>query len=131
MAYNYSSDIADAKKEIKEFGQVVTWRRPTGTSSGSEPWKGSTNTETTYSVDFLWIPLNTKTLRAYEYFDKDDDYGEVTQSMRRGLLAGDQAFEPQLSDLIETPDGKIYNVMFIEPVALNGEAVIYKVSVRG
>lgn len=131
MAYDYSSDIADAKREIAEYGQTVTWRKGTGTQQTSEPWKGNTNTVTDYSVTFLWIPLNTKTLRANEYIDRDKDFGEITQSMRRGILAGGQSFEPHMNDLIITPDGKSYIVIFIEPTTFNGEAVMYKVSVNG
>ncbi len=117
----YDRQIANAKRQIAAKGQSVTWRvlRDGAPSDPSKPWKPSAGAPDNKTVKIVFLPFTTSNNQLIRYLKGT----EVTEGGLTGLM-GAVDFEPKAKDVV-IRDGKELVVKSIDPLAPNGEVVLY------
>ena len=124
----YAGIKATAARLIAAKGVEVTWAKVAAPATGGEPWNPQVNTDpeapapATYSPAVVFFPPGLQTQRTLQAL-----FGvEVPQSYEYGLLAGNVAFTPELSDVV-TRGGVVIPIVKVDTLAPNGSAVLHTV----
>lgn len=119
----FDRQIETAKRLIKKNGQLVTWRKLAATTpDASKPWLVAASTPTDYEdVSICFLPPGRVTQELIHYIKGSD----VTTGNVQGLMAA-QAFEPDAKDVVMR-DGKTLRIKSIDPLAPNGQSILYTI----
>lgn len=118
----YDEDIAAAQEMIAESGQLVTWRKLVDTPNASQPWKPSNAAPVDYlSIPIVFLPVG----RVNFEFIRALAGTEVAIGSLQGLM-GAVSFEPSIKDVV-IRGGKILNIKAIDPLAPNGDVILYTI----
>lgn len=120
----YDRQIATAKRLIAKKGEVVTWLPSTTVQDNSKPWQTTQpgGTHPSYNVSIAFIPISDNPIDALLRFVKGTS---VTDGTLKGYM-GQVPFAPATNDSI-VRDGKTYIVKSIDPLAPNGEPILYEI----
>lgn len=119
--------IETAKRLIAKNGANCTWRKlPDATPNTLEPWKVAAVTPIVYrNIKIVFLPY---TRMGYEFLrlltGTEIQIGDV-----KGLMA-QQAFSPSITDVIIHPDGTLYRINKIDPLAPDGTPIIYTLDLK-
>lgn len=119
----YDRQIATATRLIKAKGQSVTWRQIADGSPAdpSQPWKPGASANTDYTVDMVFLPEDR---RDYEFLFAMKGT-EVPIGKLTALMAA-VPFVPSIKDIV-IRDGVKYGIRSIDPLAPNGQVILYTV----
>lgn len=117
----YDRQIANAKRQIAEKGQSVTWRVQSNGApvDSSKPWKPSAGTPDDKTVKIVFLPLDLQTRKFLSYLK-----GTEVPTGSLGGLMGAVDFEPKLKDVV-IRDGKELVIRNFDLIAPNGEPILY------
>lgn len=116
----YDRQIANAQRLIAAKGVVCDWQSAEAGELVDEtkPWKPAAATPKEYQAAIVFLPKNTNT--AYLRHDnRGTPIGDLI-----GLM-GAVAFTPQIEDIIECPSGEKYRVGSADPIAPNGDVILW------
>jgi hypothetical protein len=120
----YNSAIATAERLIAKFGASCVWSKPAEADGTGDPWRDErTGMPEDFDVSIAFFSA------------KDLGYGttlalaamagtEVPDHNQMGLMAGGQAFDPELTDTLTFGEDTI-DVTKIDKLAPNGTPVLY------
>lgn len=117
----YARQIATAKRLITAKGKAVTWRSNSDGAPGdaSQPWKPGATAAIDYLVSIVFLPENRV---GYEWLVRMTN-SEIPEGSGYGLMHA-VTFEPTLKDVV-IKDGKELRIASIDPLAPNGEVILY------
>lgn len=117
----YDRQIENAKRQIKQKGQAVTWRiKSNGAPADpSKPWKPSAGTPEDKPVRIVFLPVGLQTRKFLRYFEGT----EIPTGSLSGLM-GAVDFEPAIKDVV-IRDGKQLTIRNFDVIAPNGEPILY------
>ena len=117
----YDKDISSAQKDIRDAGQVVTWRKPGAEIADSnEPWNVAADDPVNYTVSILFLPVSRI---GQELERKIDKAPESATGNEQGLM-GAVLFTPEVNDIVIRGTVE-YRVKTIDVLAPNGEPILY------
>ena len=119
----YDRQIATAARLVSKYGQPVTWRRVADGAPADplKPWKPTAATNTDVTVDMVFVPKGKNSEFLALMKGTEVPKGELV-----GYMAA-QSFTPTLKDLV-IRDGVALSVCSIDPIAPNGDVILYTVS---
>jgi len=119
--------IATAKRLIEKNGANCTWRQlPDATPDTLEPWKVVAGTPKDFkNIRVVILPY---TRMGYEFLrlltGTEIQIGDV-----KGLMA-QQAFKPSITDVLIHPDGTVYRINKLDPLAPDGTPILYTLDLK-
>lgn len=120
----YDRQTATALRLIGKYGAAVLWRSiDREPADPSQPWKGGPNTTTEHDATVAFFPYSIQTKALMQQLAGTDvivgaDYG----------LMGRVNFVPTIGDEVITGlDGRVRTVQAIDPLAPNGEIILYTI----
>lgn len=124
----YASLKATAARLIAAKGVAVTWAKQATPATGGEPWNPQPDTDplapapASYTPSVVFFPPGLQTQRTLQAM-----FGvEVPASYEYGLLAGNVAFTPEMSDIV-TRSGVVLPIVKIDTLAPAGSAILHTV----
>lgn len=120
----YDRQIASAKRLIAAKGQNVIWRRlsiSTPLPDVNKPWKPGDDTTVDVSVSIVFVPVNRVGNELIHLLKGT----EIATGSLKGLM-GAVSFEPSIKDVVIRGD-KTLRIKSIEPIAPNGDIIIYTI----
>lgn len=119
----YDRQIATAARLIKAKGQSVTWRQVTDGSpaDAGKPWIPGATANTDHTVDMVFLPEDR---RDYEFLFAMSGM-EVPTGKLTALMPA-VGFTPSIKDVV-IRDGVKYGIRTIDPLAPNGQVILYTV----
>lgn len=112
-----------AQRLIREKGQSVTWRQLTdgAPADATKPWKPSASVPVNNTVNILFLPIDRVNQRLIQALRGT----EVPIGSLQGLM-GAVSFVPHVKDVV-IRGGKEMPIVSIDPLAPNGEAILYTI----
>ena len=122
----FDRQIANAKRSIAHKGQSVIWREPALADADSDtPWKPGDAPPDDHVVNIVFLPDNRTN---YEFLALMANT-EVPKGRLIGLMAAVD-FTPTLKGVV-IRDGVTLGVRTIDPLAPNGQAILYTIGFDG
>jgi hypothetical protein len=123
----YSRQIATALRIIKAKGERCLWAsRSAPTADPDKPWLSTPGTEVTYpDTPLVFFPLSRLWSDLLGYTKGT----EVVSGSTYGIMPA-VSFSPQLTDIVTRTDGSTLAPLSIEPLAPNGEVILYTIEFR-
>lgn len=123
----YDRQIAQAQKQIKKKGQLVTWTQTAAVvNDPSKPFITSdAGSPITYPVYIAFLSPRKGLSSVLAYLKNTD----VVQAGIRGLM-GAVDFVPQITDKV-IRNGKTLTIRNIDPLAPNGQVILYSIEFNG
>lgn len=123
----FARQIATAKRLIAKNGANCTWRQiPDAVPDTSEPWKVAAGVPKDFkNVRVVFLPY---TRMGYEFLrlltGTEIQIGDV-----KGLMA-QQVFKPSITDVLIHPNGTVYRVNKLDPLAPDGTDILYTLDLK-
>lgn len=118
----YDRQIATAKRLIAASGQSVTWRQLSETTpDDAKPWNAANGAPLNHSVSIVFLPIN----RVNQQLIHALRGTEVPVGILQGLM-GAVSFVPSIKDTV-IRNGITYNISSIDPIAPNGDVILYTI----
>lgn len=119
----YARQAAAAARLIREKGQAVTWSRQVDGApvDPAQPWKPGPASPVTATVAIVFLPEDRTNFELLRLFGDT----EVPKGKLIGLMAA-QAFVPTLKDKV-IRDGKALGIRTLDPLAPNGEVILWTI----
>jgi hypothetical protein len=121
----YGRQIETAKRLIKKYGQLVTWKKSLAVSDTSEPWKEKLEDEDeeTLEIDvyILFLPVGRINTEFQMFFQGT----EIIVGNLKGLMANVD-FEPNAKDVV-IRSGEEIRIKNISPIEPSGIPILYTI----
>jgi len=123
----YDRQIATALRVIREKGEACTWTaKAAPTTDPATPWLPVAGVAVAYTnTPIAFFPLSRQWSELLRYLKGT----EVVTGSLYGLMPA-VAFAPQLTDIITRTDGSKLAPITIDPLAPNGEIILYTIEFR-
>jgi hypothetical protein len=119
----FDRQIATAKRLIEKNGQVVQWHVPTpGAADPATPWKPTIGTDVSHDVRIVFLPASRVN---YELIRALGNAPDIVGGKSYGLMAAVDFVPSKLHYVMR--DGVEYRIEYIDPLAPNGEIILYTV----
>lgn len=117
----FDRSIENAKRAIKEKGQVVIWRTLVDELSidPNKPWLPSASIPVENSVSIVFLPLSKENREFLRYLKETS----IPTGSLSGLM-GAVSFEPKIKDVV-IRDNKELVVLNFDKISPNGNAILY------
>ncbi|MGH8711235.1 MAG: hypothetical protein ACREVA_07955 [Burkholderiales bacterium] len=117
----YDTQIATAKRLIKQKGQIVNWLSIEHgmPDNVTKPWKPSEEIFICYLVNIVFFPIGLAFTEFLHYLKNS----EISSSSEQGYM-GQVNFEPKLKDIIIRNNEELV-ISSIDRIAPNGEIILY------
>lgn len=120
----FSSKVKLAQRLIKSNGQDVQWVKQNEVADANQPWKAVIGPEPkSFPCKILFLRAGSGSYNALFHLIKGTD---AVTGAPKALMASQDAFTPEITDTI-IRDGSVMVVKSIDPLAPNGELILYTI----
>lgn len=114
------SQIATARRLIKEKGETVTWTQVLSSGfTDNRGWKPSGASNNIFTVDLVFVPSGADG-EEYKFFDPSRSGGFVIAYMPP------VSFEPALTDYVTRTDGTVFGIKFLDVIQPSSEIILWR-----